>query len=203
MYFNFLVFSSKYPKTIFSSIFECKVSWWLWHKCAEIWACIWSFLTTRGCFPNVGPRRSHHNGIDWFASCFSSHFLLFRNEILFNGKCVDNLQMFVTCKLRLCWWSKVRWSDSWFSMDDAFVDRKAICCVSPPDVGALKFNIDVVVWGNHCPGLIGGILRDNEGRTLLIFSRSMGLTDPMLAEVIVLKELFNKLIVESNCNNDS
>ncbi|TYG84611.1 hypothetical protein ES288_D01G262900v1 [Gossypium darwinii] len=113
--------------------------------------------------------------------------------------------MFVTCKLRLCWWSKVRWSDSWFSMDDAFVDRKAICCV---------VNTEEVFWGNHCPGLIGGILRDNEGRTLLIFSRSMGLTDPMLAEVIVLKETIcvftaskwlgkNKLIVESNCNNDS
>ncbi|MFQ6623243.1 hypothetical protein Gotur_002718 [Gossypium turneri] len=108
--------------------------------------------------------------------------------------------MFVTCKLRLCWWSKVRWSDSWFSMGDAFVDPKAICCV---------FGVTIVLAlleGSY------GIMM--EELCLFNFSISMGLTDPMLAEVMVLKETVcvftaskwlgkNKLIVESNCNNDS
>ncbi|MBA0581477.1 hypothetical protein Gorai_023655, partial [Gossypium raimondii] len=95
---------------------------------------------------------------------FLSHFLLFGNEISFNGKCVDNLQTFDT-------------------------NTNVICCVVntygacpdmrwfPPNVGALKFNVDAAVRGNHGPGIIGGIRQDHEGRTLLIFSRSAGLVE--------------------------
>ncbi|MBA0820679.1 hypothetical protein Gohar_019796, partial [Gossypium harknessii] len=106
---------------------------------------------------------------------FLSHFLLFGNEISFNGKCVDNLQMFDT-------------------------NTNVICCVVntygacpdmrwfPPNVGALKFNVDAAVRGNHGPGIIGGIRQDHEGRTLLIFSRSAGLVGLVLVEVIAIKQ---------------
>ncbi|KAH1055412.1 hypothetical protein J1N35_033477 [Gossypium stocksii] len=67
-----------------------------------------------------------------------------------------------------------------------------------------------VVAGNNGTAGISGILRDHKGASLVIFSKSAGLADPTLAEVLAIKVALtiysacrwsgtHKLLVESDC----
>ncbi|KAK9017507.1 hypothetical protein V6N11_079986 [Hibiscus sabdariffa] len=75
---------------------------------------------------------------------------------------------------------------------------------SPP-VGSVKFNTDGTAG-------IGGILRDNSGKCLWIFSKSIGVANPTSAELLAIKEALTvfmstglvetfRLLVESDCSN--
>ncbi|KAL4335089.1 hypothetical protein GQ457_07G028430 [Hibiscus cannabinus] len=91
--------------------------------------------------------------------------------------------------------------------------RDLIGCrwIKPP-VKSVKFNVDDAVEGGFGRTWIGGIFRDSNGKTLILFSKSVGLLDFTSAEIRVLKEavnLFQKsawantfsLILETYCSS--
>ncbi|KAL4283210.1 hypothetical protein GQ457_16G007900 [Hibiscus cannabinus] len=77
-----------------------------------------------------------------------------------------------------------------------------------PGPGRLKFNVDRAVVGSFIDVVIGGILRDPNGNTLIKFSKSVVKLDPASAEIFAIKEavslfqsveldVFNQIIDES------
>ncbi|XVF42328.1 hypothetical protein PTKIN_Ptkin01aG0352500 [Pterospermum kingtungense] len=71
----------------------------------------------------------------------------------------------------------------------ANVKRKQVSrvCLS---LGSLKFNIDGAASGQPGPAGIGGILRDCNANIKMRFSKSIGIADSSLAEVLAVKEAF-------------
>ncbi|XVF28382.1 hypothetical protein REPUB_Repub15cG0024800 [Reevesia pubescens] len=57
-----------------------------------------------------------------------------------------------------------------------------------PPPGSLKFNIDRASRGKPGPARIGGVLRENKGTVKMIFSKSIGVADSNLAELLDLRE---------------
>ena len=51
----------------------------------------------------------------------------------------------------------------------------------------LKFNVDGSAYGNPGPAGCGGILHNERGRILALFSSSLGILDPNIAEVMAIK----------------
>ncbi|KAK8532153.1 hypothetical protein V6N12_053599 [Hibiscus sabdariffa] len=85
------------------------------------------------------------------------------------------------------------------------------CAWKCPSTGVLKFNVDGAVAGAFGKAGIGGLLRDADGKILLMFSRSIGFIDSTSAEILALKEacsLFSKsewarvfsLVLETDCS---
>ncbi|KAK9283223.1 hypothetical protein L1049_011459 [Liquidambar formosana] len=79
----------------------------------------------------------------------------------------------------------------------------------PPSPGTLKFNVDGLARGKPGPGGIGGVLRDEHGRILCVFSAPIGSVDSNFAELLAVREalrLFSAsvwvssshLLIESN-----
>ncbi|KAK5817433.1 hypothetical protein PVK06_022357 [Gossypium arboreum] len=58
----------------------------------------------------------------------------------------------------------------------------------PPPFGSLKFNVNASVLGSYGSAGIDGILRNHLGSSLVIFSKAIGVVDPVLAEIIAIKE---------------
>ncbi|PWA68757.1 hypothetical protein CTI12_AA301610 [Artemisia annua] len=58
----------------------------------------------------------------------------------------------------------------------------------PPDVGSLKFNVDGAARGKPGPAGIGGLLRNNCGAVVAMFSIPIGVLDSNVAEVMAIKE---------------
>ncbi|KAK9008386.1 hypothetical protein V6N11_075284 [Hibiscus sabdariffa] len=57
-----------------------------------------------------------------------------------------------------------------------------------PEAGCLKFNVDAVVRGSFGEAGIGGVLRDQCGKILMQFSKSIGRSDPTGAELAAIFE---------------
>lgn len=57
-------------------------------------------------------------------------------------------------------------------------------------IGWVKFNIDGVFYGSSGKAKIEVILRDHEAVIKVMFSKSMGLRDSNLVEVLAIKEAF-------------
>ncbi|XVE86926.1 hypothetical protein DITRI_Ditri18aG0074600 [Diplodiscus trichospermus] len=79
-------------------------------------------------------------------------------------------------------------------------------------MGWLKFNVDGAMQGQ--PGLegIGGVLRNHESRVLMVFSKSIGLVNSNMVEILAVKEALSlflslqwsqssSLIIESDSLN--
>ncbi|MBA0789901.1 hypothetical protein Gohar_014581 [Gossypium harknessii] len=96
---------------------------------------------------------------------------LWRNSMVYNGKIFDHIQLFETIKLRLGWWCKAQRPTVAISLNDLFL--------APP-----KKSVDNMPT---VPG-IHGILRNHLGSSLVIFSKAIGVVDPVLAETIAIKE---------------
>ncbi|KAA3459527.1 reverse transcriptase [Gossypium australe] len=96
----------------------------------------------------------------FFATIWS--IWLWRNSMVYNGKIFDIIQLFETIKLRLGWWCKAQRPTVATSLDDFFL--------APPNKS------------------IHGILRNHLGSSLVIFSKAIGVVDPVLAETIAIKE---------------
>ncbi|KAK9029015.1 hypothetical protein V6N11_026144 [Hibiscus sabdariffa] len=120
------------------------------------------------------------------------------------------------------WWCKAKWTFIINSADDIlrspfvlqFGKPKQIptsrCVWECPSVGELKFNVDGVVAGAFGRAGIGGLLRNSNGKTLLMFSKSIGVIDVTSAEILALKEAcvlfsqsrwvnFPSLVLETDC----
>ena len=57
-----------------------------------------------------------------------------------------------------------------------------------PRRGMLKLNVDGAVRGKSGPAGIGGVLRNDKGEVLLMFSKSVGIRDSNEAEVLAILE---------------
>ncbi|KAK3204439.1 hypothetical protein Dsin_018485 [Dipteronia sinensis] len=53
----------------------------------------------------------------------------------------------------------------------------------PPNVNGLKFNVDGLARGNPGPAGIGGVLKDNKGKVVCLFSLFVGIRDSNEAEL--------------------
>ncbi|KAK8997743.1 hypothetical protein V6N11_012283 [Hibiscus sabdariffa] len=100
-------------------------------------------------------------------------------------------------------YTKAKWLDLFTFNDDVircpysvkFIKvgkRDSIVCkwVKPP-VKSVKFNVDGAVERGFGRAGIGGILRDSNGKTLILFSKSVGSLDATTAELLALKEAVN------------
>ncbi|GJR64984.1 reverse transcriptase [Tanacetum coccineum] len=82
----------------------------------------------------------------------------------------------------------------------------------PPVVGSFKFNVNGAARGKRGPASIGGVLRNNCGVVLAVFSISVGALDSNVAKVMEIKEAYrmvnenldlsaSRIIVESDSLN--
>lgn len=58
------------------------------------------------------------------------------------------------------------------------------------------FNVDGVVRGSLHPARVGGVLKDSDGVTKAMFSKPVGVTDAISAELVAIKEAL-KIFVSS------
>ncbi|KAK8993149.1 hypothetical protein V6N11_033253 [Hibiscus sabdariffa] len=107
---------------------------------------------------------------------------LFRNEVIFQNKKVDWLQLNFLIRFRLAYWHIAKFPGCFLSLDCLMTDfsltmspkRRSSCPTPtprwvPPPIGFLKLNIDGAV--SLClKGGIDGLLRDEKGSILFQFS---------------------------------
>ncbi|XVF21119.1 hypothetical protein REPUB_Repub12eG0063000 [Reevesia pubescens] len=149
---------------------------------------------------------------------------LFRNNVVFNGKVFDLVQIVCIIKYRVASWLKAKRPDLVAPFEDIFrspilvavpLPKKSLRPISgwsAPLHGLLKLNIDGSTLGK--PGLTGisGLLRNEFGERLLVFSKSVGVTDSNKTEFLAIIEAFSifsiskwagsfGLIVESDSSN--
>ena len=149
---------------------------------------------------------------------------LFRNDSIFNRKMVDILQLIDCIKVRIAMWAKAKWPDKVGSINDAVRfpslvmvedkgrDQGDVGKWDKPQQGSMKFNVDGSARGQPGKAGIGGVLRDESGSIMLVFSKSIGIADSNMAELLTIKEAFlifcalenlssKRLIIESDSSN--
>ncbi|KAK9009610.1 hypothetical protein V6N11_036141 [Hibiscus sabdariffa] len=113
-------------------------------------------------------------------------FWLFRNDIVFNAKWLDWLQLEFLVKFCLGSWLKTKFDH---------------CpCWIPPPCGYAKLNVDEVVLNFNAKGGIGGVLRGTRGEILFQFSELCGLGPPALIELIAIKVGMLKFLESEWCD---
>ncbi|KAK9021600.1 hypothetical protein V6N11_011581 [Hibiscus sabdariffa] len=137
----------------------------------------------------------------WLLTAFAIVWTLWlhQNDIIFQGKSCDLVQLVFNAKLRATWWWKARNIDSSILLDSIIADpslpssigeashvSRAFWCWSPPPLGFLKYNIDGACSLEGRCG-VGGVLRDENGSTLMEFSLSIGYGSALLAEILAIK----------------
>ncbi|EOY26998.1 Uncharacterized protein TCM_028954 [Theobroma cacao] len=119
---------------------------------------------------------------------------LYRNDMVFRGVTWNADQVFELVKLRVASWAQAKWPleygvvlDTYkYPAKGAMVKKRKITRVveewSKPHKGEMKYNVDGVAQG--CPEEvgIGGIIRDDEGNTKIVFSKVIGVEDASAAE---------------------
>ena len=89
---------------------------------------------------------------------------------------------------------------------------KVITSWKHPPADAMKFNVDDSSKGKPRPAGIGGVLRDSSTIVKIIFSKSIGVADSNVAELLAIREAMgifvlskwfhsHKLIIENNSSN--
>ena len=207
-------------ETIGHLFFSCKLSWLIWMYCCSIWDVSWvihnnpevALMAWQCALPRN--RCSKAWKMAFFAIVWS--IWLMRNDIVFNNKGFDLRQMVDNIKFRIASWFKAKWPRSNESISELIrypnlisvpLRVKAVKVVTiwiPPPSGCMKFK----------PGLagIGGVLRDNLLAVKMVYSKSVGLEDSNVTELLAVREamrLFisscwapsHKLIIESDSNN--
>ncbi|GMI71003.1 hypothetical protein like AT3G25270 [Hibiscus trionum] len=107
---------------------------------------------------------------------------LFRNDVVFNGKSFDLMNLLFIFKSRLAWWSKAKYPDYHATLDEIIADPATIesvlikksCAAAPavwcpPPIGWLKLNVDVAM---NVEGS-AGVLRNEAGICLASFSQPL------------------------------
>ena len=141
-----------------------------------------------------------------------------RNERISKGTSLTS-ELISQVTLKIARWALARKKFSNLNMNDLLSNWGAcmVCCPlkerrsvfwSPPPNGVLKFNVDGASRGKPGPTGIGGVLRNNKGEVLLMFSKH-GVCDSNEAEVLAVLEgirLFSRryggpVVVESDSSN--
>ena len=181
---------------------SCDLSWQIWHRVCRLWNVNF-----------VAPGDPKRFLLSWIGACPSClpltiwHLLFFailwsiwrgRNDFIYHGKVVELEGLFEVVMIRVSAWSRALWLDYFVFMNDLIADpsklqyTQAKNCVrkrnkwQPPSLGTLKFNVDGAVSTTSGLAGIGGILRDEKGKTRILFSKNIGLADPSLAETLAI-----------------
>ncbi|GMI83017.1 hypothetical protein like AT4G29090 [Hibiscus trionum] len=215
-------------ETIEHLLCHCSISWRVWNKWCSIWNInivvpfsIKDFLLGWFDYP--------HSKFDqqiWSLSaiCMLWSIWCMRNEVVFKGSKVDASKIFEVAIIRLGWWCKAKWPEAIKSISDVTYWPALFSSIRtvnpstkrdsfqwvPPRKREMKFNIDGVVAGSFGPAGIGGCLRNEESKSLIIFSKHVGNMDATSAEITAIHEAlllfkqsrWNKsayLIIESDC----
>ncbi|XVE54848.1 hypothetical protein DITRI_Ditri03aG0115400 [Diplodiscus trichospermus] len=121
------------------------------------------------------------------------------NEVVFHSKRVNPSQVIELIKLRIAMWVKANWPDIGMCHMDIARCLKNVSppvkpvkvrhllnwCNSPQRV--LKFNVDGSSRGKPGPTGIGGVMRDHSGCVKIRFSKSIGVVDSNLAELLAIR----------------
>ena len=111
-----------------------------------------------------------------------------RNDRIFRGISSPLVKLIEGVTLRIAKWAMVRKEFSTFSINNIFVNweacmvcglpkvRRSTLC-SPPPLSVLKFNVDGATRGKPGPTGIGGVLHNNKGGVLFMFSKHVGVCD--------------------------
>ena len=143
-----------------------------------------------------------------------------RNEGMFRNS-TSSLEDFVSKIIfSIAKWALVQKDFRYFKASDLFHNwqacmgwgapnvKKSIFWIPPP-TGILKFNVDGATRGKLGPAGIGGVLRNDKGEVLLMFSKSVGIRDSNEAESLAILEALRifstsfhgPLLVESDSTN--
>ncbi|XVF30358.1 hypothetical protein REPUB_Repub16aG0050400 [Reevesia pubescens] len=136
-----------------------------------------------------------------------------RNEVIFNAKSFYFAQVVCLIRARIAAWSVAKWPDIAASFDDVvrcpnFIatplklrkQRMASVWEVPPP-GFVKFNVDGFALGNPGPAGIGGVLCNDAGDILLMFSKPIGIEDSNIVEFLAVVEAFS--IFAESCRASS
>ncbi|XVF85746.1 hypothetical protein PTKIN_Ptkin17bG0142100 [Pterospermum kingtungense] len=208
--------------------FVCPVSWKIWcHWCwrwgiqwvgsNEPWACFeqWLELLPRKQCDKVW--RMSFGAILW-------SIWLIRNEHIFQNKDIIFEQLVDVIKAIIAHWVVALWPKDHASFMGVFnclenivapkgkVKQRTRQSWLPPSSGSVKFNVDGSSAGKPGPAGIGGVMHDHTGKELACFSKSIGVEDSNIAELLAIREAFlifiaspfvvgKKLIIESDSQN--
>ncbi|XVE56525.1 hypothetical protein DITRI_Ditri04bG0017700 [Diplodiscus trichospermus] len=179
---------------------HCEFSWQLWSHWINMWGISWSIPKTFSLLLLAWFEALPTAVCDklWKMAFFAIVWTIWlaRNEVVFNGLKCQIEQVIDLSRLRLAHWVKAKWPHLQANGLDIFrfpnivtlpVKELRARSTTPwigPDVGTLKFNVDVSAVGNPGPAGIGGILRDHLGVKKIAFSKSIGIADSNLADLL-------------------
>ena len=144
--------------------------------------------------------------------------------MVFKDKEFDLRKLLDNIIFRIASWFKVKWSECKVSLSEfvrypnlvkAPLRAKQVRVVKPWNAlpcGFMKFNVDGSSVGKPGPAGIGGVLRDNSTAVKAVFSKSIGVADSNVAELLAVREAMHiflssswmnshKLIIESDSSN--
>lgn len=168
------------PETIDHLFLQCTWSWELWKKAMGWWGvvscCNASITGWMDSWAGLCPSKSRSRA--WNLVFFVVVWTIWemRNDIVFNGKNIDQIKSLDSIKFRVVWWFKnfgcgstVDTTLLLLDVEGRCVDSKLVkvgrpSSWSPPVDNDLLFNVDGSVHGNSRLGGIGGVLRNAVGR---------------------------------------
>ncbi|EOY05119.1 Uncharacterized protein TCM_020207 [Theobroma cacao] len=124
------------------------------------------------------------------------------NEVVFEGKPWDHDQLYDLIKLRVATWAKVKWPREYGTILNTFAEPSVGAVLkkakkSRPEIewektmeGTMKFNVDGAANASMGEAGIGGVQRNSRGEIRMMFSKSIGVGDSSLAEVLAIREAF-------------
>ncbi|XVF79235.1 hypothetical protein PTKIN_Ptkin14bG0204400 [Pterospermum kingtungense] len=182
--------------------FSCYGSWCIWTHWCKIWGIKWA--ANKDAWSNfiewqfLLPTKNVVWKISFCAILWS--IWLHRNEIVFKNGQLNICNLIDLIKLRIMHWVKAKWPtaqvDLWnfmtclneIQIPSNPIHIRPITSWSCPPLGYVKFNVDGASLGKPGQEGIGGILCDHQGRVLIRFSKSIGLADSNLAELLAIRE---------------
>ncbi|XVF77054.1 hypothetical protein PTKIN_Ptkin14bG0009100 [Pterospermum kingtungense] len=183
---------------------HCDFSWKVWNLWCEEWdlhLCFPSMITDF--FIHWQSAIPRDKGFDiWKLGFYAILWSLWmaRNDWVFNGKMIEIRPLFDLCKLRVSHWAKAKWP----VIKEGVIDimrvpwgisipgsEKALRDPSswdPPPLGYFKFNVDGTALGQPGQAGVGGLLRNHDESVEMCFSKSIGVADSNLAEIMAIRE---------------
>ncbi|KAJ9153625.1 hypothetical protein P3X46_027046 [Hevea brasiliensis] len=122
---------------------------------------------------------------------------LARNDLIFNGKDTNTLELCTLILHRLSIWMKVLDDGFPFSTTDLLTTsesirawtnpikhRPSISCIAPP-LTSIKWNVNGSSLGKPCKSAVGGVLYDSNGKFLCVFSYPVRILDSNAAVYVL------------------
>ncbi|KAK3227433.1 hypothetical protein Dsin_007295 [Dipteronia sinensis] len=166
----------------------------------ESWLDNFSWQDLAGGWAAFSPSNQHNRA--WNSLFFAVVWSIWetRNSKVFNNGEATVCLAADSVKLKVAWWFKFYGRGSTDPITFILINIKDRCTDSivskqkkveewiPPITNGLKFNVDGSVRGKPGPAGIGGVLRDDYGRILCLFSLFVGIRDSNEAEPMAIEK---------------